>query len=45
MQRTVRRDQFGWNPTVVCAFTGIEVVHHQALPKSKVKEVYDLGQI
>jgi len=31
MQRTVRRDQFGWNPTVVRAFTRIEVVHHQAL--------------
>lgn len=39
VQRTVCCDQFGWNTAVVCAFTSIEVVHHQALHKTEVKEV------
>jgi hypothetical protein len=30
---------------VVCAFTSIEVVHHQALRKTKVKEVHGSGHI
>jgi len=45
VQRTVCCDQFGWNTAVVCAFTSIEVVHHQALHKTEVEEVRGLGQI
>jgi len=45
VQRTVCCDQFGWNTAVVCAFTSIEVVHHQALHNTEVKEVRGLGQI
>lgn len=35
VQRAVQCNQFGWNPTVVCALTSVEIIHRQALWKTK----------